>query len=64
MNRNEAAIRINDLTVPRDGCRAVVSPNGIGKTRLVLQLAGRLRSEPEALEALGERPGDRLLFGR
>ena len=39
---NEAAIRIDDLTVPRGGY-------GIGKTRLVLQLAGRLRSEPGTL---------------
>ena len=56
---NEPAIRIDDLTVPRGGCLAVVGPNGIGKTRLVLQLAGRLRSEPGTLEVLGAPPGAR-----
>ena len=52
-------VRIGEARVEHGGCLAVVGPNGSGKTRLLLQLAGRLQSPPGELEVLEAVPGAR-----
>ena len=60
----EIALELNGLVLRRGGQWTLEAANGAGKTRLLLQIAGRIPSRNGSLRVLGERPDSTTLRGR
>ena len=60
----EIALGLNGQTLRRGGQWTLEAANGAGKTRLLLQIAGRIPIRNGALRVLGVPPGSAALRGR
>ena len=60
----EIALELNGRTLRRGGQWTLEAANGAGKTRLLLQIAGRIPIRNGTLRVLGEPPGSMAVRGR
>ena len=60
----DPALRIGEFTLAPGTLACLVAPNGRGKTRLLLQIMGRIDAPPGQIVVLGHPPGARANRGR